>query len=356
MHVGIVGAGITGQLLAYQLRQTGCKVTIFTRTDKRGTGSATRASAGMLVPLTEMHTAARVINQLGVRSIALWKAILPHLPRSVFYQFKGSFVTAHPADQAELTHFEQLVKAKMGQVAWQRLDAHSAMVKAADLNVTQGFYFPDDGHIESDSLIVALNIALSDPAQVTWQTYTQVAQVAPYQITTAQGSTSFDMVFDCRGYEAKSIFSDLRGVRGELLYLHAPDVHITYPVRLLTPRHPIYIVPLSGQRYIVGASEIESEDTSPISVRSTLALLTAAYTVHSGFAEARIIDSRVGLRPALSSNIPQIRHTKGLIAINGLYRHGFLACPAMVEMAVQLLENKLGKLAYPELVRDIADD
>ena len=111
MHVGIVGAGLVGQLLAYQLKQTGSQITLFTDSDQKGARlSATAASAGMLVPLTEMHTAEPIISALGMRSIALWQAALPKLPIPVFYRFKGSIVTAHAQDHAELSHFETLLK------------------------------------------------------------------------------------------------------------------------------------------------------------------------------------------------------------------------------------------------------
>ena len=218
--------------------------------------------------------------------------------------------------------------------------------------LTQGFYFPDDGHIESASLIYSLNQALDCP-QVTWHVHTTATKIEPYQVSVDDRTWQFDCVFDCRGYRAKDRFANLRGVRGELLHLHAPQVKLAYPIRLLTPSAIRFILCLyQANRYIVGASEIESEDRSPICVRSTLELLTAAYTVHTGFAEARIVDTKVGLRPALLSNLPQIQYTPGLIAINGLYRHGFLTCPAMVEMALQLLDNQTQSIQYPELVKE----
>ena len=55
---------------------------------------------------------------------------------------------------------------------------------------------------------------------------------------------------------------------------------------------------------MIGATEIESEDLSPASVRSTLELLSAAYAVHPGFAEARILELSVQCRPALPDNLP----------------------------------------------------
>jgi glycine oxidase len=69
-------------------------------------------------------------------------------------------------------------------------------------------------------------------------------------------------------------------------------------------------------------------------------LLSAAYTVHSGFAEARILEALTQCRPTLKNNLPAIRITeKGVIEINGLYRHGFMIAPAIVDCAIELLES-----------------
>ena len=70
-------------------------------------------------------------------------------------------------------------------------------------------------------------------------------------------------------------------------------------------------------------------------------LLSAAYTVHSGFAESRILETLTQCRPTLKNNLPAIRMTEtGVMAINGLYRHGFMIAPAIVDCAIELLENR----------------
>ena len=117
----------------------------------------------------------------------------------------------------------------------------------------------------------------------------------------------FDMVLDCRGLGAKSAFQDLRSVRGELIWLHAPDVNMTRPIRFLHPRYNLYIAPRPKHIYLIGASEIESDDMSHITVRTTLELLTAAYSVHPGFAEAQIIKTVTQCRPTLSHHLPKIK-------------------------------------------------
>lgn len=52
----------------------------------------------------------------------------------------------------------------------------------------------------------------------------------------------------------------VRCVRVEMVWLRALGVKLQRPVRLLYPRHRVYIVPRPGDRCIVGASEIQSED------------------------------------------------------------------------------------------------
>ena len=76
-------------------------------------------------------------------------------------------------------------------------------------------------------------------------------------------------------------------------------------MRLIHPRWPLYIIPRGDNRFMLGATSIEAEDTG-VSVRSALELLSAAYAVHPAFAEARIVEFGSGLRPAFPDNLPRI--------------------------------------------------
>jgi glycine oxidase len=138
----------------------------------------------------------------------------------------------------------------------------------------------------------------------------------------------------------------VRGVRGEVLRVHAPEVTLLRPVRLVHPRYPLYIAPKQDHVFVIGATEIESEDMSPASVRSALELLSAAYSVHSGFAEARLLELSTQCRPTLIDNLPAVRFTApNTIQINGLYRHGFLIAPAMLDIVMELLQSGHSALA-----------
>jgi glycine oxidase len=123
-------------------------------------------------------------------------------------------------------------------------------------------------------------------------------------------------------------------------------VTLTRPVRLVHPRYPIYIAPKPDHVFVVGATEIETDDLSPASVRSTLELLSAAYSVHPGFGEARLLEVGVQARPTLPDNLPALRHL-GLrtLQVNGLYRHGFLIAPALLDATLALLHGEPAQLA-----------
>jgi glycine oxidase len=97
---------------------------------------------------------------------------------------------------------------------------------------------------------------------------------------------------------------------------------------------------------VIGATEIESDDLSPASVRSALELLSAAYAVHPGFAEARILEIATQCRPTLPDNLPAVRWSAPrVMEVNGLYRHGFMIAPAMLDVVLELLDGGDSALA-----------
>jgi glycine oxidase len=90
---------------------------------------------------------------------------------------------------------------------------------------------------------------------------------------------------------------------------------------------------------MLGASVIESEEAGPVSVRSALELLGAAYALHPAFGEAEIVDMGAGVRPSFPDNVPKIVVRGQTLHVNGLYRHGFLLAPALAELVAGYLET-----------------
>lgn len=348
MKLAIVGAGIAGRLLAWRLVKSGCSVEIFDKAASGEEGACSFAAAGILSPLAELEMSEQDIFRFGSRSMELYQQWLPQLSQPVFFRQIGSLVTAHGSDKVELDHFYRLIQRKADQDALK--DSPVEKIKVADKepdlsHLGDGLYLPSEGQVDTIGLMKALESELESREQVVWHYATSVDTVQQKAIEIAGDVHHFDWVFDCRGLGAKDELP-LRAVRGELLWLQAPDVSIQHLTRLIHPRYRIYVVPRPDNIYLIGATEIESDDYSPVSVRSSLELLSAAYSVHRGFGEARIIKSVVNCRPALPDNLPMIETQDGLTRINGLYRHGILMAPAVVEEAIENFEQFNQKVTH----------
>jgi glycine oxidase len=154
-----------------------------------------------------------------------------------------------------------------------------------------------------------------------------------------EGDGGGTVVVDCRGLGARGELPNLRGLRGERIIVRTREIGLLRPVRLLHPRHPIYVVPWADGRFMIGATLLESEDAGPITVRAALELLGAAYALHPAFAEAEVLDAGAGVRPALPDNVPRIIVRGRTIHVNGLYRHGFLMAPSLALRVAEYLET-----------------
>lgn len=338
--IGIAGAGLLGRLLAFQLAGAGHAVTVFDPAmSPEQTGAAGWTAAGMLSPMAELETANLAVFEQGIRSLELWQHIVAELKtvapdHPVMLKQLGSLLLTHKGDEGVAKRMIDLLAHKTPEQykehAPQSL-SHMAL-RSIDPSIhTTGsaWLLPHEGQIDTVQAMTAMTAAATTLG-VTWRWGTTVLELSQGVIKTNEQDFKFDWVFDLRGTGARPDLS-VRGVRGEIFWLHAPSVELNRPIRLLHPRHRVYLVPRNDNRIVVGASEIESEDRSPISLRSTVELLAAAHSVIPELAEARIIHSETNLRPALPDNLPRTETTDGLTRINGLFRHGWLIAPALIE-------------------------
>jgi glycine oxidase len=313
--VTIMGAGIAGAWQALLFAQAGHAVTLHERSDADMTESTSHWAGGMLAPWCEAETSEPVISRLGIRSLDLWREHFPATP------FNGSLVVAHARDRSDFERFARLTSGH------RRLDARgvSDLEPSLDGRFREGLFYPDEGHVEPRRVLPELHARiLTAGGRIQFNSDVDAASV--------EGT-----VIDCRGLGARDDEPELRGVKGEMIVVETDEVDLSRPVRLIHPRWPLYVIPRGDNRFMLGATSIEAEDTN-VSVRSALELLGAAYAVHPAFAEARILEFGSGLRPAYPDNLPRISIDKK-ISVNGLYRHGFLLAPALAELTLGYVER-----------------
>jgi glycine oxidase len=314
--VAVIGAGIAGSWHALAFAQAGHDVTLYERDTPEMTQATSHWAGGMLAPWCEAEVAEPVVTRLGLRSLDLWRAELPETP------FNGSLVVAHPRDRSDFERFATMTSHH------RRLDAQGVTELEPSLEgrFREGLFFPDEGHVTPRTVLPQLHAQLK-------------AAGGTIAFNTAVDPEALDgIVIDCRGLFARDAQPGLRGVKGEMIMIETDEVELSRPVRLMHPRWPLYVIPRGNNLFMLGATSLESEDAR-VSVRSALELLSAAYAVHPAFAEARILEFGAGLRPAFPDNLPRIVVNKQRIAVNGLYRHGFLLAPALAELTLAYVQR-----------------
>lgn len=304
----VIGAGVVGLCVATELVANGFDVTVYDPGHRPGPHACSWWAGGMLAPCCEGETAEEPVVRLGKVAADWWQA------QGVPVTRNGTLVVTLQRDRKELDRFARRTE---GHVA---LDADTLATFEPSLEgrFDRGLMFPDEAHVDPRA---ALN-HLRDQLEANGVRFV------------AEKGNSEGLTFDCRGLAARDALQDLRGVKGEMVVLRSHDIQLSRPVRLLHPRYPLYVVPRPGGIFMLGATQLESDDKTR-TVRSTLELLSAAYALHPAFGEAELLEIGVDARPAFPDNLPRVRKRGQTIYVNGLFRHGFLLSPAAARMAVK---------------------
>ncbi len=272
MNVLVRGAGVAGLSVAHELWSRGVQVTVL---DPEIGKRASWYAGGMLAPYCERESAEQIVVELGRNAADWWEATLPGSVTR-----KGTLVLAASRDIKELDRFGSRTS------HFEVVDEAAIATLEPDLagRFRKGLFFTDEAHLDPRHALINLAAKLA-AAGVSFET--DLSQSA---------MNGFAKIIDSTGYSATT--DNIRGVRGEMLLLRTADVSLSRPVRLIHPRFPVYIVPRQDHTFMIGATMIESDAAGPITARSMMELLNAAFSLHPAFGEAEIVETGTGIRPA----------------------------------------------------------
>ncbi|MHB8884901.1 MAG: FAD-dependent oxidoreductase [Methylovirgula sp.] len=316
MKIRVIGAGVAGLTCAYEFARAGETVEIVERASGPGLGCSFHAG-GMISPWCEEEGAEPLVVEWGREALAYWTQTVPAA------ETHGSLVVAPPRDRPDLIRFSRRT------THHEKLDAAQIAALEPDLagRFDEALFYPQEAHLDPRAAVAMLVARLREYPSVTFR----------FNMDAEAATDPVDWTLDCRGFVARNRLADLRGVKGEMLVLATNEIALKRPVRLLHPRHPVYVVPRGDGRFMIGATMIENEERSRLTVRSVLELLSAVYAIHPGFGEAEIIETGSDVRPAFPDNLPRIRVDDRTLYVNGLYRHGFLLAPALARRAAAVV-------------------
>ena len=332
MRIRIVGAGAAGLTAAHQICAQAkalardVAVEIVEKAEGPGRGCSFYAG-GMIAPWCEAESTEKIVADLGEEALDFWLRECPAAER------RGSLVVAPPRDKPELVHFSRRTK---NFVTLDRAGLKALEPDLAD-NFDLALYFEQEAHLAPRDALAKLATQLAAEPNVAFH----------YKTDAATLPATYDWLLDCRGYAAKPDIAPLRGVKGEMMILRSQDIKLTRPVRMLHPRHPVYIVPRPDGTFMVGATMIENEERARVTARSLVELVNSAFAIHPAFGEAEVVETGSDVRPSFWDNLPRIVRDGRTLRLNGLYRHGFLLSPALASRAARVV---LEDAYFPEVM------
>ncbi len=343
MNVTVVGAGIVGYAVAYELASRGVQVRIV---DPRGAGlGATRASAGVLAPYIEGHSDA--LLKIAVCGLACYESFLARVASEsgqlIEYRRTGTVQVAR--DAAHASELERVAGALTAAgVEHALLDGKGVkgVEPALADNIRAGLHVPEHGYVIPAQMISALAEA-SRRHGVTWIPHAvqgiEGNDTRRPRVTTADDVFETDAVVIAAGSWSGQIAVPpvpVRPIRGQLVHLHfhAP------PITRIVWGSNCYLVPWRDGSVLVGATVEDVGFDEGATVSGISQLLASAADLLPGAASTGFKEVRVGLRPRTPDELPVIGTSstmRGVYYATGHYRNGVLLAPLTALMLADLM-------------------
>lgn len=364
----VVGAGVIGCTVAYELAKAGARVQVL---EPRAPGQgATRASAGVLCPYIEGHD--DKLRDLGARSLELYDSFIDQLRADsgydIVYQRNGTLELAFSdADVARLTAQSTLLATQQVECAWEAPAALENLEPHASRQALGGLLIPVHGFVGVTSLTLA---AAAAAAQRGAQFTNAVGAIRIYALpgnrvgvetaatTTPHGekAASWDadrVVLAAGSWSARITVQDadpvpVKPIRGQLIQFATRPGDIR---RVLWAPHG-YLVPWPDGTVLVGATVEDVGFDEGHTDEAVGELRKAAVDMVPSLAHAQMTGVRTGLRPRGPDDLPMLgpsRAVPGLFYATAHYRNGVLLAPLTVQLIRDLV---LGESADPAL-RDL---
>ena len=349
----VVGAGIVGCAVAYELARRGASVEVV---DDRPAGmGATQASAGVLAPYLEAEEDSPLL-ELAAKSLGLYEEFVARTAAdsgiAVPYRRTGTLNVAFQEDGMRKLRTTAALLARRG-VAAELLDARAARREEPHLaeDVVGALLVPVHGFVAAGELTRALAVAARrHGAQVVEGGH--VRRIARANgdliVETGRGTLTGNAVVLAAGSWSAQIEisgvamrAPVRPVRGQLLHVGWNGT----PLRRVTWSERCYLVPWDDGTLLVGATVEEAGFDERVTVAGVRDLLEAACELVPHAWTASFLAARVGLRPATQDDLPIIgasARLPKLMYATGHYRNGVLLAPLTAQLVADaMLDNRI---------------
>lgn len=357
MDVIVVGAGVVGSAIGFELASRGRRVLLADM--RRPGGGASQASAGILAPWVEGHHS-NALRTLGLRSLGLYESFVARVAAgagmAVEFRRAGTLeVAVNDADVARLREAAATAEAAGVAVEWVDGDGARQLEPTLGAHVIGALRIPSHAIVNVPAFTAASaaaarahGAAVVDGLAVTGL----AAEGGRVVVHSTEGAISASHVVLATGSWSGALAppgataAPVRPIRGQLLHLKTPPgtmQHIVWGA-------DVYLVPWSDGTIYVGATSEEVGFDERTTAEAVAGLLAATTTLLPGLRDASFVEARAGLRPGTPDSLPFIGPSEvlpGLMYACGHFRNGALLAPLTAALVADALEGRTSDPAFP---------
>ncbi len=351
VDVAIIGGGISGLSIGWQLALRGQSVAVFER-DEVGAG-ASLAATGMLAAAAEHEPGHPALLPLALESQQLWPAFAQELQAAsgigVDFREDGTLLIALTRDEVERLRFRHEQHRRDGlKTRWVTGAEARQLEPALRPNIAAGIFCADDHQVDPRLVMVALARAFRNAGgHLVENISVDGLEMAGGRVTgvmlpgkvchaatviVATGAWSGE-----NGLLPINAEVPVRPLKGQALCLRTNAETGTLSRILWTEQ--VHMAAKSDGRLIVGATMEERGFDARVTAGGVYALLEAARRALPSVEEMEIEAAWTGFRPTSIDDAPVLGEAgiRGLVLATGHHRNGILLAPVTAKAIVSLL-------------------
>jgi glycine oxidase len=348
VKITIVGAGIIGYAIAYELASRGAEVRLL---DPRGLGlGATRASGGMLAPHIEGHSPD--LLRLCVCSLDYYNNFISRLAAdaqaAIEYRRSGTLQVARTDDEMERLDEAARMLTERG-AAHTRVEGSDVRRLEPSLagDIRGGLLIPSHGYVGAATLMAALAAASRRRGvRLDLSSVDRIESTDAVRVHAGREPIESDAVVVAAGSWSGGIpmasapAAPVRPVRGQIVLLRFDRPPLTRVVWGSLSGSTAYLVPWTDGTVLVGATSEDVGFDESVTEAAVARLRAAASELLPSSRTARFLEARAGLRPATPDELPIVGRSstmRGVYYATGHYRNGVLLAPLTASLVADLV-------------------